>query len=125
MRAILDSHVLLWWFAADPRLSDRARSLVKDRQSDLIVSAATIWEIAIKERLGKLPPVSARLPDLIEQNGFSRLAIDHRHARYAGELASEHRDPFDRMIAAQSLIEGVGVVSADPAFLSMGIVPIW
>ena len=125
MRAIVDTHVLIWWLNDASKLSERVRHLLADRSADFIVSAATIWEISIKERLGKLPPMGARLPALIERNGFARLAIDHRHARLAGELPGDHRDPFDRMLAAQSVIEGVGIVSTDTAFVSLGIVAIW
>jgi PIN domain nuclease of toxin-antitoxin system len=125
VRAILDTHVLIWWLNDAAKLSPRAHELLADRSNDLIVSAATIWELSIKERLGKLPPIGPRLPALIDRNGFARLAIDHRHARLAGELSSAHRDPFDRMLAAQSAIEGVGIMSADNAFESLGVVAIW
>ena len=99
MRALLDTHTLLWCFNADPSLSSRARRLIEDGSNEILVSAASAWEIATKVRLGKLPTGEQLVSDFeyfLNQLGFDGLPILLSHAIRAGTLAGDHRDPFDR-----------------------------
>ena len=118
MRLLLDTHVLLWWWTNDARLSASARQAIAEPSHEILVSAASAWEIATKHRLGKLTlpeTVVDRYTELVVADGFTHLPISALHALRAGATAHAHRDPFDRMLAAQSLIENVPLVTADPA----------
>jgi PIN domain nuclease of toxin-antitoxin system len=128
MRLLLDTHALLWWLLEPSRLSAQARRSVSNRQNQIWVSAATGWEISTKHRLGKLPgigPLVANLLQEIQQEGFETVSMTFSHACLAGSLTQAHRDPFDRMLAAQSLLENLQLVSADPIFDQFGIERIW
>ena len=128
MRALLDTHTLLWWLFDDRRLSVRARAAIEEGANDILVSSVTGWEIATKHRLGRLPHASAALKDLpgtIRRAGFDVLPISMAHALAAGGLLGPHRDPFDRMLAAQSRLDGVPLVTNDGAFASLGVVTLW
>jgi PIN domain nuclease of toxin-antitoxin system len=117
MRLLLDTHALLWWWAGDARLSARAKSVLTRSSNEVMVSAATAWEIAIKHRIGKLPSqplIVERFAPLLLQDGFTPLHITHRHALHAGDYPQAHRDPFDRLLAAQSELEDLALVTADP-----------
>lgn len=122
MRLLLDTHALLWAVGDPGRLSQVARTLIEDRRNDLFVSAASAWELATKLRLGKLPDAADLVDDwsaTIERLVARELPISAAHARYAGSLAWDHRDPFDRMLAAQSILESLPLVSIDPAFATL------
>lgn len=124
MRLLLDTHVFLWWLAGDQRLSRRARSLLANPDTIGLVSAASAWEITTKFRIGKLPgvdEVADDVPAAIASQGFGELAVTVTHAQRAGSLPGPHRDPFDRMLAAQAQIEGISIVSADAIFDSFGV----
>lgn len=128
MRLLLDTHALLWWFTDDPNLSARARALIADEANVVLVSAASAWEIATKQRLGKLtgvPEAMNQFADLVAADGFVHLPITHRHALRAGHYALSHRDPFDRMLAAQAEIEGIPLVSLDSALAQFPVRLIW
>jgi PIN domain nuclease of toxin-antitoxin system len=128
MRYLLDTHALIWWWIDSPRLSANVRALMTDPANDFLVSAASAWEIATKYRIGKLTELEdpvGRFASLMESNRFIRLAITEDHALCAGALTGDHRDPFDRMIAAQALVEGVAVVTLDPAFVGFGCRVVW
>jgi PIN domain nuclease of toxin-antitoxin system len=128
MASLLDTHALIWWLEGDPRVSQRLRERLSSADEDVFVSAASAWEIATKARLGKLAPpklLLADFPEAIETLGFLPLPIDLRHGQEAGQLPGEHRDPFDRMLAAQSRVEGLTLVSADPAFKALGVAALW
>ena len=125
---LLDTHTLLWWWFDSPELSTRARSLLADRQHHILVSSASAWEIAIKFRSGKLPAVAPLIEDIsgaIHAAGFTELPISVRHANRAGLLPGDHRDPFDRMLAAQSLSEQISIVGCDPAVAGLGAQLVW
>ena len=105
-----------------------ARAAISDPQHDVLVSAASAWEIATKQRLGKLsgvPQASLRFNELVLLDGFIHLAVDHRHAVRAGTFEVDHRDPFDRMLAAQSELERCTLVTLDPAFALFGTKTLW
>ena len=116
MRLLLDSRAYLWWLADDARLSAAARAAIADSRSIVHVSAATIWELAIKAALGRLDTGGADLTDEIAANGFVELPISARHAAKAGALPRHHDDPFDRMLIAQALSESLVLVTLDRAF---------
>lgn len=124
---LLDTHALLWWLAGDSRLSAPARSAIEGA-STVHVSAVSVWEISIKTQLGKLPQgelLLAELPTVLERQGFLSLPIVARDGQMAGLLPNHHRDPFDRMLAAQSLRLGLPLVSNDPAFVPYGVSLVW
>lgn len=128
MKYLLDTHVLLWWWTDDPALPPRVRNLMQDEANEFLVSAASAWEISTKFRLGKLAigrEAVSRFDELVTLDGFSHLPVSYLHALRAGGLQSEHRDPFDRMLAAQSLIENVPLVTRDNAFDMLGTVTFW
>jgi PIN domain nuclease of toxin-antitoxin system len=128
MAFLLDTHALLWWFTDDPRLSPEARRVIEEDSNEVHVSAASAWEISTKERLGKLggiPQASIRFAELVRADGFSLLPMTHLHALRAGAYQVEHRDPFDRMLAAQSELEGLILITRDPAFAAFEIRTLW
>jgi PIN domain nuclease of toxin-antitoxin system len=108
---LLDTHVVLWWLADDPLLSDEIKAKL-DHEPDIYISAATIWEVAIKQAIGKLPE-PAGLPERILASGFRELPIGSGHAVAAGRLPLIHRDPFDRMLIAQAQCEDLTLVTRD------------
>lgn len=112
MGLLLDTHVVLWWLADDATLADDIKHRL-DHEPDVYVSAATIWEVAIKQAIGKLPePVG--LPELIRDSGLAELPISSQHAMTAARLPFLHRDPFDRMLVAQAREENLTLVTRDP-----------
>lgn len=122
MSVLLDTHVLLWALWEPDRLSVTARQLLADPRTDLLCSAVIPWEIAIKHRRGRLPdagPVLAGFDAHLARLGARELPISSRHALVAGSLDWEHPDPFDRMLAAQALTEGLPLVTSDPAFSTL------
>lgn len=128
MRVLLDTHALLWWFTDDPRLSQRARDTIANEANAVVVSAASAWEIATKHRLGKLNEAADavdRFGELVAADGFVHLPITHYHSLRAGAYPTEHRDPFDRMLAAQSELESLPLLTCDPAFALFGVKTIW
>ena len=106
MRILLDTHALIWWMAGNLRLVERARRAVAAEENDVLVSAATAWEVATKHRLGRLPEADAlagNLRAVIASQGFEELPVSVADGERAGRLAGSNRDPFDRMLIAQAL----------------------
>lgn len=128
MRLLLDTHALLWWWGDDPQLGAAAREALADPRHEVRVSAASAWEIATKQRLGRLPlapPDAAAFARLVAADGFALLPVTAAHAWHAGALAGAHRDPFDRMLAAQSVLDELTLVSRDPVFAGLGVSTLW
>lgn len=113
MRLLLDTHILLWWLADDPALSAAARTAIGDPPSEVFVSAASAWEIAIKHALGRLEFPIAQMVTILDEAGFTPLGIAMQHGVIAGALPPHHNDPFDRMLVAQAQHEGMTIVTAD------------
>jgi len=128
MRLLLDTHALLWWLFDDPKLPGTPRGLVADPDNTIMVSSASAWEICTKHRLGKLPAATELARDVegwVLRAGFTELPVTIRHAQKAGAWPQPHRDPFDRMLAAQSVLEELPIVSRDQTLESFGARLIW
>ena len=128
MRALLDTHAFLWWIGDDPRLPTAVREIVGDGANEILLSVVSVWEIAIKKALARLdmPADFARfLSEQIALNGFRVLPVELAHALRIESLPLHHRDPFDRLLVAQGLVEGVPVLSADEALAAYDIERIW
>ena len=126
MAVLLDTQSFLWWVTDDPKLSKRARRTIADERC--LLSVASCWEMAIKASLGKLEiprPVDRFLQEQLEVNGFALLQISLGHVAAVTDLPFHHRDPFDRLIAAQALEEEMAVVSSDPVFRKYRVKRIW
>ncbi|MFA6034921.1 MAG: type II toxin-antitoxin system VapC family toxin [Myxococcota bacterium] len=127
MKVLLDTHAFLWFITGDERLSKKARRLMEDGETGLLLSAASVWEMAIKTSLGKL---SVPLPfdEFIRQKtleGFVILPVEWHHAARVAGMPFHHRDPFDRLLAAQALTERLSLVTADKAFKKYGVKTVW
>lgn len=120
MKLLPDTHVLLWWLDDPLRLSEAARDRISDPENEVLVSAVSCWEIAIKRSLGKLKAPDD-LSDVINQCGFVELTISIFHSLKTETLPLHHRDPFDRMLIAQALCESATLVSHDRLFEQYGI----
>ncbi len=128
MKALLDTHAFLWALLEPDKLSATARQLLEDDTTVVHVSAASAWEIATKFRLGKLPGVKRVLTDYagaLQGLQATQLPVTSEHALKAGLWAVAHRDPFDRMLAAQSALEKLPLISCDPVMTQFGIEVIW
>jgi PIN domain nuclease of toxin-antitoxin system len=112
MNLLLDTHALLWWLDANPLLSEKAKSYIADGANLVFVSAVVIWEIRIKQALGKLE-IPSNFRQVLDRQPFEMLAITAEHAHAVGDLPAIHRDPFDRMLIAQAKIEGFVIVTRD------------
>jgi PIN domain nuclease of toxin-antitoxin system len=128
MRYLLDSHTFLWFISADPRLSERAQDAISEIQNEVMLSIASLWEIAIKTSLGKLT-LGQPFRDLISRqllgNEIALLPIDPSHLTILTDLPFHHRDPFDRLIIAQAMAEGIPVLSGDPEFRKYPVQTVW
>jgi len=125
---LLDTHAFLWWLTDDDRLSERAGELIADGANDVYFSAASAWEIAIKAGLGRirLPDEAWTFtPDQLERNAFQALPVHVAHAVAVITLPDVHRDPFDRMLVAQAISEGLTIVSADPELARYAVPVVW
>lgn len=124
MRLLLDTHTALWFALDDPRLSGRAAALLEDRTNERLLSAAVVWEIAIKCSIGKLQTPPTFAGDLLEA-GALPLPVSLEHAEAVAGLPLHHRDPFDRLLVAQAQIEGATIVSADPRLRAYDVPVAW
>ena len=128
MRVLLDTHAFLWWVEDAPALSKKVKAVIGDPDNECLLSLASCWEMAIKLSLGKLrlPGAIERfIPEQLAANAFRQLAIDLRHVARVAVLPFHHRDPFDRLLAAQALEERCVIVSADPVFTKYGVNRVW
>jgi PIN domain nuclease of toxin-antitoxin system len=125
---LLDTHAMLWFLWDDARLSKNAKTLIEDADNRKLVSVASCWEIAIKVGLGKLnlgEPSRSFLPREIARNNFGVLPISVDHATMVASLAPHHKDPFDRLLIAQAMVEGFALVGADVVFDEYGVSRLW
>ena len=120
MNLLLDTHALLWWLADQPTLAPEAREAIATGENLVFVSAVVIWEIRIKQALGKLK-IPPEFKQVLDAQPFEKLAISAEHANAVAELPDIHRDPFDRMLVAQAKVEGFALVSRDLVFARYGI----
>jgi PIN domain nuclease of toxin-antitoxin system len=128
MRLLVDTHAFFWWLKIDRKLSRRALMALEDEGNEVLVSPVVAWELATKSRLGKWPEGQAAVHDLrdfVSANHLIELPISIDHGRLAGVLSGAHRDPVDRMLAAQAKSEGVALVTADPAFHEFEVEVLW
>ncbi len=128
VKLLLDTHAVLWWATASKKLSRKAAAAISSRANEPFLSAVSAWEIAVKLRKGtlKLPRhIATEIPRLPERLGFSILEISWAHADRAASWDAGHRDPFDRILAAQSEIENIPLITCDPAFLEFSTETLW
>ncbi len=128
MRYLLDTHGLIWWWEGSDKLPERVYTLLADPANRIYVSAVTAWEIATKVRADKLPSMSRYMTGYdaeVAASGFLALEVRSDHGLKGGLLNGDHRDPFDRLLAAQALIEGLIVITRDPSFAQFGCEVLW
>jgi PIN domain nuclease of toxin-antitoxin system len=128
LRLLLDTHAVIWWFQGNLRMTRTAREAVARDDTAVFVSAVSAFEISLKHWLGKLPEASPLVADfsaMLAEQGFESLALTADHAIRAGGLSIAHRDPFDRLLIAQALVEDLTLVSNERLFDAMGVARIW
>lgn len=128
MRLLIDTHIFIWYISDSPKLSTTARSLIDDENNEILLSIASLWEMAIKYSLGKLSlamPFDELIPQQLNINAIALLNIEFNHLAVVSTLPFHHRDPFDRLLIAQSVVEGLLLVSADSAFDAYPIQRFW
>lgn len=130
MRLLLDTQAILWYLEGDRRLTTTARSLIDDASNDCLVSVASLWEMAVKVRIGKLAsalgvPPTDMIMGFLARTGIDLLPIAPAHALRVAALPLGHGDPFDLLIVAQALVEGIPVVGADSKFDQFGVQRLW
>jgi PIN domain nuclease of toxin-antitoxin system len=124
VRLLIDSHALVWWFEGSPALSVAARNAIADPGNEVLISIGGLWELVIKASSGKLA-LPADIETMVLGEGFSVLSIAFMHLRRFGALPRLHKDPFDRMMIAQALSEGIPIATCDPAFAAYGVQIVW
>ena len=128
MRLLLDTHALIWWLAGDEALSRRAREAIANETNEISVSAASAMEVATKVRIGKLDGAALLAKEfeaIIASQGFNELPISVHHARLAGEMNIDHKDPFDRFLIAQAQAEDMVLVSNEKLFDASAVQRLW
>ena len=124
MRLFLDSNAFIWWRNGSRRLSTRAAIEIRDPHNDVVVSVVSLWEIAIKRALGKLQFLED-FEEVVRTEGFSLLPIGYQHLRQLETLPQHHRDPFDRLLIAQAVAEGIPIATADHRFAAYNVQIVW
>ena len=124
MRLLLDAHALVWWLSGSERLGERARDAITDETNDAVVGIGTIWELAIKRSLQKLH-FPYDFEAVLSDEGFQVLPISFAHLRVLDSLPLHHRDPFDRLLIAQSLAERIPIITGDRAFAGYSVAIVW
>lgn len=122
---LLDSHALLWWLHDSPHLSARAREAIRDAEGARFVSSVSIYEIEWKVKLGRLGPYPRPISSIARESGFLDLPLLADHAAHAARLAGDHRDPFDRLLAAQAILSQMPLVTCDPEIAKLGVQTFW
>jgi PIN domain nuclease of toxin-antitoxin system len=128
MKLLLDTHALVWWLLDEPALPKRVAAARRAATNEVFVSSASAWEIATKYRLGRMPRAESLVHgfrEILDQQRFAPLPVTAEHALAAGLLKSDHADPFDRMLVAQSRIEGLRLVSGDQALKPLAPSVLW
>src|SRR5215211_2166953 len=128
MRLLLDTHAFLWFIMGSPNLSASARALIEDGANERFLSVASLWEMAIKVSLGKLTlsaPFDVLIPNQLGLNGIEPLGIEVVHTSVVSTLPFHHRDPFDRLLVAQAIVEGMPVISIDTTFDMYAVQRLW
>ena len=128
MKVLLDSHVLVWFVIGDRQCEPTVREMIADPNTNVFVSAASAWEVATKARLGKWSDglqIMRDLDRIMADNDFTAMPVSLEHGRIAGLFESDHKDPFDRMLAAQSRVEAMPLITADRQLVTFGIETIW
>ena len=128
MQLLLDTHALLWWLLGNEMLSRAARAAIEEDSNEVFVSAASGWEIATKHRIGKLPiaaMIATNVEAAVASQGFTELPVTIRHGQIAGGLPAIHKDPFDRMLIAQAVLEDLVLVSNEAFFDAYGVARLW
>ena len=128
MKVLLDTHIFLWWISDDSRLSDRAREVIGDGRNELFFSAASGWEISSKAGLGRLDvpeDLQRFIADQLSRNAIQVLPIYLSHALHTGSLPGHHRDPFDRILVSQAILEKLPLLSADPQISPYPVQVVW
>ena len=124
MRLLLDTNALLWWREDSPRLSRRANDQIRNPGNAIVISIGSLWEIAIKRGLGKLRS-PGDFEEMMAEEGFELLGISYDHLRALDGLPQHHRDPFDRLLIAQTLAEGIPIATGDRRFAAYGVQIVW
>lgn len=124
MRVLIDSHAFLWWSEASPVLGGAAQGALADPTNEVLISIAALWELTIKVSSGKLS-LPAELETMVAREGLAVLPITFPHLRRLAGLPRMHRDPFDRMMVAQALSEGIPIASGDRIFAAYGVQIVW
>ena len=128
MRMLIDTHTFLWFVTNDSKLSDYALNLIENDTNEVLLSTLNLWEIAIKFSIGKLilhQPFQEFIDEELQTNNIQLLSLEISHIKKVADLPLHHRDPFDRMLIAQSVIEGLPIISADSVFDVYGVVRLW
>jgi PIN domain nuclease of toxin-antitoxin system len=128
MKLLLDTHTFIWFIMGSPNLSTRARALIEDVANEQFLSVASLWEIAIKLSIGKLTlssPFDVLIPPQLSLNGFELLNIEIEHAAVVATLPFHHRDPFDRLLIAQAMVENMSIVSIDAVLDAYPVARLW
>ena len=128
MKLLLDTHAFLWWVEGAPALGRRAQAEVSNPDNEVCLSIASCWELAIKLSLGKLriaQSLDRFIPEQLARNGFELCGVEFRHVARVADLPFHHRDPFDRLLVAQGLLDELAIVSADRVFRKYGVTVVW